>query len=68
MASPIVALMPRVAMRIAVVVPVVIAFAVLMLLSFASLDGLRRSLLLRTALVPVLAVGAPLLLMYGSTF
>ena len=50
------------------VVPVAIAFAVLMLLSFASLDGLRRSLLLRTALVPVLAIGAPLLLMYGSAF
>ena len=50
------------------VVPAIVAFAVLMVLSFASLDGLRRSLLLRTALVPVLAIGAPLLLMYGSAF
>jgi hypothetical protein len=48
------------------VVPAAIAFAVMLAISLASLDGLRRSLLLRTLLVPVLAIGAPVLLMYGS--
>jgi len=46
--------------------PAAIAFAVLMVLSFASLDGLRRSLLLRTVLAPVLVVGAPILLIMGG--
>jgi hypothetical protein len=35
-------------------------------LSFTSLDSLRRSLLLRTMLVPILAIGAPVLLVYGG--
>jgi hypothetical protein len=48
------------------VVPAAIAFAVLLCVSSASLDGLRRSLLLRTVLAPLLVIGAPLLLMYGS--
>jgi hypothetical protein len=48
------------------VIPAAIAFAVVLVLSFASLDGLRRSLILRTLLVPVLAVGAPVLLMYAG--
>ena len=42
------------------------AFAVLMVLSFASLDGLRSSLLLRTLLAPALVVGAPILLIMGG--
>jgi hypothetical protein len=48
------------------VMPAAIAFIVMMGLSIATLDGLRSSLLLRAVLVPVLAVGAPLLLIYGS--
>jgi len=48
------------------VVPTAIAFAVILGLSLTSLDGLRRSIFVRLLLVPVLAVGAPLLLIYGG--
>jgi hypothetical protein len=44
------------------ILPAAIAFGVMMVLSFADLDGLRRSLLLRTLLAPILVVGAPILL------
>ncbi|MDR3473179.1 MAG: hypothetical protein P4M09_16080 [Devosia sp.] len=48
------------------VVPAAICFGVLLLVSFISLDGLRRSLLTRMLLVPVLTVGAPILLIFAS--
>ncbi len=48
------------------VVPAAIAFALMLAISLASLDGLRRSLVLRTLLAPVLIVGAPVLLMYAG--
>jgi hypothetical protein len=44
------------------VLPAAICFAVLVAVSFADIEGLRRSLLLRTLLVPVLAIAAPVLL------
>jgi hypothetical protein len=48
------------------VVPAAIAFAVMLGVSLASLDGLRRSFVLRTVLAPLLVIGAPVLLMYGG--
>lgn len=48
------------------VLPAAICFAVLLLVSFISLDGLRRSLPVRMLLVPVLTVGAPILLIFAS--
>jgi hypothetical protein len=48
------------------VIPAAIAFVVMLCVSLASLDGLRRSLLVRVLLIPLLAVGAPVLLMYGG--
>jgi hypothetical protein len=48
------------------VVPAAIAFAIMLGVSLASLDGLRRSWLLRAVLAPVLVIGAPVLLMYGG--
>ena len=48
------------------VLPTAIALAVLLGLSLASLDGLRRSLLLRTVLAPLLVIGAPVLLIMGG--
>lgn len=48
------------------VVPAAVAFAAMLAVSLASLDGLRRSLLLRTVLAPLLVVGAPVLLMYAG--
>lgn len=47
-------------------IPVTICFAIVLILSFTNIDGLRRSLLLRTLLVPILALGAPALLIYGG--
>ena len=46
--------------------PAAICFAVLLAVSFADIDGLRRSLLLRTVLAPVLAIGAPVLLIIAG--
>jgi hypothetical protein len=37
-----------------------------MVISAASLDALRRSLVLRTILMPILVIAAPVLLIYGS--
>jgi len=48
------------------VLPVVICLAAVMAGSFLALAGLQRSWLLRTVLAPVLAIGAPILLMYGG--
>jgi hypothetical protein len=48
------------------IIPAAICFAIVLFLSFTSLDSLRRSLLLRTMLVPILAIGAPVLLVYGG--
>ncbi|HVW92030.1 MAG TPA: hypothetical protein VHB74_05425 [Devosia sp.] len=48
------------------VVPAAIAFAIMMGISLASLDGLRSSIILRTLLAPILVVGAPLLLIYAG--
>jgi hypothetical protein len=48
------------------VVPAAIAFAIILGLSLCSLDGLRRSIFLRLLLIPALAIGAPILLMYGG--
>jgi hypothetical protein len=48
------------------IVPAAIAFALLLLISAMSLDGLRRSLVLRTMLMPLLVIAAPVLLIYGS--
>ena len=46
--------------------PAAICFAVLLVLSFTSLDAVRRSLVLRTILAPVLALAAPVLLIVGG--
>jgi hypothetical protein len=46
--------------------PAALAFVLMLAISAASLDGLRRSLLLRTVLMPVLVVAAPVLLIYGG--
>ncbi|HVX81443.1 MAG TPA: hypothetical protein VHB23_08690 [Devosiaceae bacterium] len=46
--------------------PVVICLAALTAGSLIALAGLQRSLLLRTLLAPVLALGAPILLMWGG--
>jgi hypothetical protein len=46
--------------------PAALAFILMLAISAASLDGLRRSLLLRTVLMPVLVVAAPVLLIYGG--
>ena len=48
------------------IVPAALAFALLMVISAASLDALRRSLVLRTILMPILVIAAPVLLIYGS--
>lgn len=48
------------------IAPVAIAAIIMLVLSFASLDSLRRSLLLRTLLAPVLVIGAPVLLIFGG--
>ena len=48
------------------VLPAAICFAVMLAISFISLDGLRRSLIIRTLLVPVLAIGAPMLLIFAG--
>jgi len=48
------------------VIPAAIAFAIMMGVSLASLDGLRQSIILRTLLTPLLVVGAPVLLIYAG--
>ena len=47
-------------------IPAAICLAILMAVSFFSLEGLRQSWILRTILAPVLAIGAPILLIYGG--
>ena len=46
--------------------PGAVCLAILMAVSCFNLDTLRASWVLRTILAPVLAIGAPLLLIYGS--
>ncbi|MDB5560863.1 MAG: hypothetical protein JWN11_281 [Hyphomicrobiales bacterium] len=46
-------------------VPAAICFAVVLVASFATIESLRRSLLVRSFMVLALIVGAPLVLIYG---
>ena len=46
--------------------PIVICFAAMLAGSLLALAGLQKSLWLRTLLAPLLAIGAPLLLMYAG--
>jgi hypothetical protein len=48
------------------IVPAALAFALMLVISAMSLDGLRRSLLLRSMLMPILVIAAPVLLIYGG--